>query len=81
MIATMAACPPQEYGPRNSDRFKKALRNYVESFAAYSLVCYFLQIKDRCALKLWYRYASQSHPWIAMRLQHSPATLHDSVLA
>ena len=35
------------YGDVNSDRYKKAIKNYIASLAGYSLVCYFLQIKDR----------------------------------
>ena len=35
------------YGNENSEPYKKALTNYTESLAGYSLVCYFLQIKDR----------------------------------
>ena len=35
------------YGDINSDRYKKAIKNYIASLAGYSLVCYFLQIKDR----------------------------------
>ncbi|GJQ13773.1 hypothetical protein GpartN1_g5564.t1 [Galdieria partita] len=35
------------YGPKDSKRFRKAQRNFVESMAGYSLVCYLLQIKDR----------------------------------
>lgn len=31
----------------NSPRFKLAQRNFVESMAGYSLVCYLLQVKDR----------------------------------
>ncbi|KAK7369488.1 hypothetical protein VNO80_11527 [Phaseolus coccineus] len=31
----------------NSPGFKLAQRNFVESMAGYSLVCYFLQVKDR----------------------------------
>ncbi|XP_061346829.1 phosphatidylinositol 4-kinase beta 1-like isoform X2 [Gastrolobium bilobum] len=31
----------------NSPSFKLAQRNFVESMAGYSLVCYFLQVKDR----------------------------------
>jgi len=27
--------------------YKRALKNYIASLAGYSLVCYFLQIKDR----------------------------------
>ena len=29
------------------DNYKKAMNNYISSLAGYSLVCYFLQIKDR----------------------------------
>ena len=34
-------------GDPNSLSYKKAMNNYVASLAGYSLVCYFLQIKDR----------------------------------
>ena len=34
-------------GNANSKGYKKAMNNYVASLAGYSLVCYFLQIKDR----------------------------------
>ncbi len=29
------------------DKYKKAMNNYIKSLAGYSLLCYFLQIKDR----------------------------------
>ncbi|OQR92559.1 phosphatidylinositol kinase (PIK-J) [Thraustotheca clavata] len=35
------------FGPEDSSRFKRARRNFVESLAAYSMVCYIFQIKDR----------------------------------
>jgi len=35
------------YGNEKTDCFKRAQRNFSESLAAYSLVCYVLQIKDR----------------------------------
>jgi len=35
------------YGPENEKRFKNAMKNFISSLAGYSLVCYFLQIKDR----------------------------------
>jgi len=35
------------YGDRHTPSFKTAQRNFVESLAGYSLVCYFLQVKDR----------------------------------
>jgi Phosphatidylinositol 3- and 4-kinase/PI4KB/PIK1, accessory (PIK) domain len=35
------------YGERGTNGFDRAQRNFVESMAAYSLVCYFLSIKDR----------------------------------
>jgi len=37
----------QFYGPPGSPGFQIAQKNFVESMAGYSLVCYFLQIKDR----------------------------------
>ncbi|XP_028823982.1 phosphatidylinositol 4-kinase beta-like isoform X1 [Denticeps clupeoides] len=37
----------QEHGGRSSEGFLSAQRNFVRSCAAYSLVCYLLQVKDR----------------------------------
>ena len=34
-------------GDANSQGYKNAMNNYIASLAGYSLVCYFLQIKDR----------------------------------
>ena len=34
-------------GNPNSNLYKQAMKNYIASLAGYSLVCYFLQIKDR----------------------------------
>ena len=34
-------------GHSTSPEYKKAMNNYVSSLAGYSLICYFLQIKDR----------------------------------
>ena len=34
-------------GNHNSNSYKQAMKNYISSLAGYSLVCYFLQIKDR----------------------------------
>lgn len=36
-----------EYGGAESDRFKRAQRNFMQSCAAYCLISYLLQIKDR----------------------------------
>jgi len=44
------------YGERSSLRFVEALRNFVESLAGYSLVCYLLQIKDRFVDKTFFFY-------------------------
>lgn len=35
------------YGPENSYRYRKAQDNFSRSLAAYSIICYVLQIKDR----------------------------------
>lgn len=37
----------QEYGPKNSESFLNAQRNFVHSCAAYSIFCYLIQVKDR----------------------------------
>lgn len=39
-----------EYGGENSDEFKLAQRNFMQSCAAYSLICFLLQVKDRWEL-------------------------------
>lgn len=38
-----------QFGPSNSEAFLKAQENFIHSCAAYSLACYFLQVKDRLA--------------------------------
>ncbi|XP_068207877.1 phosphatidylinositol 4-kinase beta [Palaemon carinicauda] len=37
----------QEFGDKNSEEFLTAQRKFVESCAAYCLVCYIIQVKDR----------------------------------
>ncbi len=37
----------QEFGPETSEGFLTAQKNFVESCAAYCLICYLLQVKDR----------------------------------
>ena len=37
----------QEHGPSSSEGFLTAQRSFVYSCAAYSLLCYLLQVKDR----------------------------------
>ena len=37
----------ENYFGKGSKKYKKAIRNLIRSLAGYSLVCYFLQIKDR----------------------------------
>lgn len=36
-----------EFGPKNSESFLNAQRNFVHSCAAYSILCYLIQVKDR----------------------------------
>ena len=36
-----------QFGPATSEPFLKAQENFISSCAAYSLACYFLQVKDR----------------------------------
>ncbi|KAG5678121.1 hypothetical protein PVAND_007820 [Polypedilum vanderplanki] len=36
-----------EYGGEMSENFQRAQRNFMQSCAAYSLICYLLQVKDR----------------------------------
>lgn len=44
---TLASYFSHEYGDSTSDRFLTAQKNFVQSLAAYSLFCYFVQVKDR----------------------------------
>lgn len=37
----------KEYGSETSDRFLTAQENFVQSCAAYCLICYLIQVKDR----------------------------------
>ena len=37
----------EEYFGINTSKYKKAIKNLIRSLAGYSLVCYFLQLKDR----------------------------------
>lgn len=37
----------QEFGPVTSESFLTAQRNFVQSCAAYSIICYVIQVKDR----------------------------------
>ena len=42
----------QEFGDKNSEEFLTAQRKFVESCAAYCLVCYIIQVKDRYVIKV-----------------------------
>lgn len=44
---TLAEFFRHRFGNEDSEEYLNARRNFVESMAAYSLVCYLLQIKDR----------------------------------
>lgn len=37
----------EEFGELNSERFLASQKNFVQSCAAYCLICYFTQVKDR----------------------------------
>ena len=37
----------EKYFGVNTPKYKKAIKHFIQSLAGYSLVCYFLQIKDR----------------------------------
>lgn len=37
----------QEHGSFTTEAFLTAQRNFVQSCAGYSLICYLLQVKDR----------------------------------
>ncbi len=37
----------EEFGEFNSEKFLSSQKNFVQSCAAYCLICYFTQVKDR----------------------------------
>lgn len=37
----------QEFGPKTTESFLTAQMNFVASCAAYSIICYLIQVKDR----------------------------------
>lgn len=46
-IASISDYFSKTFGDRNSPAFQNALSNFTQSLAAYSLICYILQVKDR----------------------------------
>ncbi|KAK9317469.1 kinase-like domain-containing protein [Lipomyces starkeyi] len=46
-VATLSEYFFRVFGVRGSERFKMAQAAFIKSLAAYSLICYILQIKDR----------------------------------
>ncbi|AET37346.1 1-phosphatidylinositol 4-kinase Ecym_1089 [Eremothecium cymbalariae DBVPG len=46
-IATLCEHFVRSFGDKNSFKYKRAQDNFASSLAAYSLICYLLQIKDR----------------------------------
>lgn len=46
-ITTLAQFFVYHFGPVRSKSYREAQRNFVQSLAAYSLLCFVLQIKDR----------------------------------
>lgn len=44
----------QEFGDKNSEAYLTAQRKFVESSAAYCLICYIIQLKDRFVLYNYY---------------------------
>jgi hypothetical protein len=45
--ASARSYPPQLFGARGTPAFNKALSNFATSLAAYSLISYFLELRDR----------------------------------
>lgn len=49
----------KEYGPETSEAFLTAQKNFVQSCAAYCLICYLIQVKDRYVFAVLSRWCSQ----------------------
>ena len=47
LLVFFGFCYTQEFGEPTSKMFRSAQKSFVESCAAYCLLCYFIQIKDR----------------------------------
>ncbi len=42
----------REFGNERSEQFLTAIRNFVQSCSAYSIICYLLQVKDRLVVEI-----------------------------
>ena len=78
-------------GDANSYGYKKAMNNYISSLAGYSLVCYFLQIKDRHngnilidseghIIHIDFGFLLSNAPGKGLKFENAPFKLNDDML-
>ena len=73
MDVDVFACP-QEFGGTDKEQFLMARTNFVQSCAAYCLISYFLQLKDRYL-------CSPSHDFqMCSRINHCPHRHNGNIL-